>query len=186
LQLINQLRYSLDQQLNSKLSCVNTLFGTGQYSLLQGELKEKIESFFLPSNDFIFIQNLLFMISLDIKRLSLKSHSKNASLEALPHDLYIKFHSCINTKSTSNDINIIYNNAHLQVNSKFNRLSGMNILLALNRRQIDTKMNKCSIVQPEFYSSVNIHKRILGHLSAVYCVCFDRTGRYILTVCLTS
>ena len=25
--------------------------------------------------------------------------------------------------------------------------------------------------------------RILGHLSAVYCVLFDRTGQYIFTVC---
>lgn len=36
--------------------------------------------------------------------------------------------------------------------------------------------------QPEMLQSMTKHKRILGHLSAVYCVCFDRTGRYILTV----
>uniref|UniRef100_A0A3Q2XMM0 Bromodomain and WD repeat domain containing 3 n=1 Tax=Hippocampus comes TaxID=109280 RepID=A0A3Q2XMM0_HIPCM len=31
------------------------------------------------------------------------------------------------------------------------------------------------------YQHMRIHKRILGHLSAVYCVAFDRTGRRIFT-----
>lgn len=32
------------------------------------------------------------------------------------------------------------------------------------------------------YQHIKIHKRILGHLSSVYCVVFDRTGRRIFTV----
>ena len=32
------------------------------------------------------------------------------------------------------------------------------------------------------YQCMKIHKRILGHLSSVYCVAFDRTGRRIFTV----
>lgn len=32
------------------------------------------------------------------------------------------------------------------------------------------------------YQYMKIHKRILGHLSSVYCVAFDRTGRRIFTV----
>lgn len=32
------------------------------------------------------------------------------------------------------------------------------------------------------YQHMKIHKRILGHLSSVYCVTFDRTGRRIFTV----
>ena len=32
------------------------------------------------------------------------------------------------------------------------------------------------------YQHMKIHKRILGHLSSVYCVVFDRTGRRIFTV----
>uniref|UniRef100_A0A665UA25 Bromodomain and WD repeat domain containing 3 n=1 Tax=Echeneis naucrates TaxID=173247 RepID=A0A665UA25_ECHNA len=32
-----------------------------------------------------------------------------------------------------------------------------------------------------FYQHMKIHKRILGHLSSVYCVAFDRTGRRIFT-----
>lgn len=30
--------------------------------------------------------------------------------------------------------------------------------------------------------SLELHCRILGHLSSVFCVAFDRTGRYIVTV----
>lgn len=32
------------------------------------------------------------------------------------------------------------------------------------------------------YQHMKIHKRILGHLSSVYCIAFDRTGRRIFTV----
>ncbi|XP_077165128.1 bromodomain and WD repeat-containing protein 3 isoform X4 [Paroedura picta] len=32
-----------------------------------------------------------------------------------------------------------------------------------------------------FYQHIKLHKRILGHLSAVYCVAFDRSGRRIFT-----
>ena len=55
------------------------------------------------------------------------------------------------------------------------------MILNLNKRQTCGSMDGTSVLQPEFFRSMNIHKRILGHLSAVYCVCFDRTGRYILT-----
>ena len=36
------------------------------------------------------------------------------------------------------------------------------------------------------YSCLKLHRRILGHLSSVYCVAFDRTGRRIFTVRLAS
>jgi hypothetical protein len=108
-----------------------------------------------------------------------KQSSRNACLELLPSDLYAKYHSTVALKS----VNTITNNNLLEVNSKLNRLAGQNIVLALNRRLMDTRMEKCSIIQPELYSSMNMHRRILGHLSAVYCVCFDRTGKYTLTVC---
>lgn len=34
------------------------------------------------------------------------------------------------------------------------------------------------------YQHIKMHKRILGHLSSVYCVAFDRSGRRIFTVSL--
>lgn len=33
----------------------------------------------------------------------------------------------------------------------------------------------------QFYSKVQLLRRTLGHLSAVYCVLFDRSGKYIIT-----
>lgn len=36
-------------------------------------------------------------------------------------------------------------------------------------------------VTNHFYSKAQLQRRTLGHLSAVYCVLFDRTGKYILT-----
>lgn len=36
-------------------------------------------------------------------------------------------------------------------------------------------------IPSNFYSKFVMHRRLLGHLSAVYCVCFDRTGKYIIS-----
>lgn len=33
----------------------------------------------------------------------------------------------------------------------------------------------------QFYNKAQLQRRTLGHLSAVYCVLFDRTGKYIIT-----
>lgn len=38
------------------------------------------------------------------------------------------------------------------------------------------------LVPTAVYQHMKMHKRILGHLSSVYCVTFDRTGRRIFTV----
>ena len=37
---------------------------------------------------------------------------------------------------------------------------------------------------PEVFNNYQLHRRFLGHLSAVYCVLYDRTGNYIFTVSL--
>lgn len=36
------------------------------------------------------------------------------------------------------------------------------------------------------YHRIVSYRRLLGHLSSVYCVCFDRSGRYIFTVIFLS
>ena len=38
------------------------------------------------------------------------------------------------------------------------------------------------IIPDEMYENIKLHSRKLGHLSAVYCVLFDRTGSAIFTV----
>lgn len=37
------------------------------------------------------------------------------------------------------------------------------------------------IIPNQFYSKTQLLRRTLGHLSAVYCVLFDRSGKYIIT-----
>jgi bromodomain and WD repeat domain containing protein 1/3 len=61
------------------------------------------------------------------------------------------------------------------------RSKSINLVKTINERFINNKITPQMLIQPEFYKTCNTYKRILGHLSAVYCVCFDRTGRYILT-----
>ena len=36
-------------------------------------------------------------------------------------------------------------------------------------------------VPTEIYSRITLHRKLMGHLSSVYCVCFDQTGNYIFT-----
>lgn len=73
------------------------------------------------------------------------------------------------------------------------RLNGMPILNALNRkkcqnivqvlhgRQTSGPITRQVAIQPSFYSKISLIRTTLGHLTAVYCVLFDRSGRYILT-----
>lgn len=95
------------------------------------------------------------------------NNNKTTNLDALPKDFYLNYHS-----SNRNYFNC----------SKTSRNGGMNLILNLNKRHLEGRLSIHNLIQPELFRSVSIHKRILGHLSAVYCVCFDRTGRYILTV----
>lgn len=43
-------------------------------------------------------------------------------------------------------------------------------------------VNKRYLLPINKFSNVEFHGRVLGHLTAVYCVCFDTSGRYIATV----
>jgi WD40 repeat protein len=115
----------------------------------------------------IYLQNLLKInLFQDLNSLN-KKDNKHTNPDALPKDFYLRYHS--NNKS---NINI----SHRSTNG------GTNLILNLNKFQLGGRLtHTTNIVQPEFYKSLNVHKRILGHLSAVYCVCFDRSGRYILT-----
>lgn len=61
------------------------------------------------------------------------------------------------------------NNTHNIVNVLYGRESAGPII---RRQAIPTR----------FYVNQNLLRRTLGHLSAVYCVLFDRSGKYIITV----
>ncbi len=49
-------------------------------------------------------------------------------------------------------------------------------------RRLNGSYRLGQLVPTAVYQHMKMHKRILGHLSSVYCVTFDRTGRRIFTV----
>lgn len=90
----------------------------------------------------------------DVHKLSNKKPSaKNSNVEALPKDLYARFGRA---------------------------RASTNVVANLTRYELGGG-GIAEVVQPEYFGAMSMHKRILGHLSSVYCVCFDRSGRYILT-----
>lgn len=49
-------------------------------------------------------------------------------------------------------------------------------------REAGGSITRKLLIPTGFYSKTKLLRRTLGHLSAVYCVLFDRSGRYIVTV----
>ncbi|XP_042863346.1 bromodomain and WD repeat-containing protein 3-like isoform X2 [Penaeus japonicus] len=48
-------------------------------------------------------------------------------------------------------------------------------------RELQGTINYKHVVTNKFYSRIQLYFRSVGHLSAVYCMLFDRTGKYIIT-----
>uniref|UniRef100_A0A8C6P1E2 Bromodomain and WD repeat domain containing 3 n=1 Tax=Nothobranchius furzeri TaxID=105023 RepID=A0A8C6P1E2_NOTFU len=59
--------------------------------------------------------------------------------------------------------------------------SGPNVVPIMGARQATGTSRFGQTLPSSSYQQMKIHKRILGHLSSVYCVAFDRTGRRIFT-----
>ncbi len=154
LQICNQIRYLFDEQLQIKFSHVNTLLGSGQYSIVQ-QLQREIQSPSANENKHKISSALVI--------------NKMSNVDALPKSFYVKF-----THSFDIQRNL------LNCSSNTNGFSS-NLVVNLINRQMNSRLDSLHILQPEMFRSINIQKRIFGHLSAVYCVCFDRTGQYILT-----
>uniref|UniRef100_A0A671S5D4 PH-interacting protein n=1 Tax=Sinocyclocheilus anshuiensis TaxID=1608454 RepID=A0A671S5D4_9TELE len=56
-----------------------------------------------------------------------------------------------------------------------------NIAETIYSRRLNGSYRLGQLVPTAVYQHMKMHKRILGHLSSVYCVTFDRTGRRIFT-----
>ncbi|XP_066999443.2 bromodomain and WD repeat-containing protein 3 [Anabrus simplex] len=56
-----------------------------------------------------------------------------------------------------------------------------NIVKVLQGREASGPLNRRHAVSSSLYSKQQLYCRSLGHLSAVYCLLFDRTGRYVIT-----
>jgi bromodomain and WD repeat domain-containing protein 1/3 len=67
-----------------------------------------------------------------------------------------------------------------------NANAACNIANILRGREISGPVSRRWVVSPKLYSSLQFQRRTLGHLSAVYCLLFDYSGRYIITVSLGS
>lgn len=65
-----------------------------------------------------------------------------------------------------------------------NRNNTHNIVNVLYGRQSAGPLVRRQAVPTTFYGKASLLRQTLGHLSAVYCVLFDRTGKYIVTVSL--
>jgi len=56
------------------------------------------------------------------------------------------------------------------------------VIPQLHSRELTGSLHQTTSTPPRLYGRVQLFCRTLGHLSAVYCVLFDRTGNYIFTV----
>jgi len=72
-------------------------------------------------------------------------------------------------------------NAPLKPSSKKAHHYSQNIVNILNSRQVCGRAPTSSILPTHLYERFIRCKRLLGHLACVYCVSFDRTGRFIFT-----
>lgn len=63
-----------------------------------------------------------------------------------------------------------------------NRKNCHNIANVLYGRQSSGPLVRRQAVPTTFYGKAGLLRQTLGHLSAVYCVLFDRSGKYIVTV----
>nr|XP_003706685.1 PREDICTED: PH-interacting protein isoform X1 [Megachile rotundata] len=60
-------------------------------------------------------------------------------------------------------------------------LSVPNIVYVLQGRENSGPLSRREAIPTKFYNKMQLYRHTLGHLSAVYCVLFDRTGKYIIT-----
>ncbi|XP_055603175.1 bromodomain and WD repeat-containing protein 3-like [Uranotaenia lowii] len=70
---------------------------------------------------------------------------------------------------------------HMPLADAVHRNNTHNIVKVLYGRQSAGPLVRRQAIPSSFYSKQNLQRRTLGHLSAVYCVLFDRSGKYIIT-----
>lgn len=60
-------------------------------------------------------------------------------------------------------------------------LDTSNVLGSLQARRLRHPASIKQTIPTEIYARINLHRKLMGHLSSVYCVCFDQSGQYIFT-----
>ena len=69
---------------------------------------------------------------------------------------------------------------HLQHGPAWLNKDRTNIFHHLRARRIRARVPIVTL-PPEIYSRIDLQKKIMGHLSPAYCICFDQTGQYVFT-----
>lgn len=67
-----------------------------------------------------------------------------------------------------------------------NRNNTNNLARVIFGRESSGPLTRKLAIPTSFYSKQSLLRRTLGHLSAVYCVLFDRSGKYIITVSIIT
>ncbi|GLV31866.1 BRWD3 [Carabus blaptoides fortunei] len=70
---------------------------------------------------------------------------------------------------------------HMPISDPHTLIADHNLVKVLVGRQYSGPIQRRHIVPPLTYGRQQLLRRTLGHLSAVYCVLFDSTGKYIMT-----
>uniref|UniRef100_A0A1Q3EZI4 Bromo domain-containing protein n=1 Tax=Culex tarsalis TaxID=7177 RepID=A0A1Q3EZI4_CULTA len=70
---------------------------------------------------------------------------------------------------------------HMPLADAVHRNNTHNIVRVLYGRESAGPIVRRLAIPTSFYSKQTLQRRTLGHLSAVYCVLFDRSGKYIIT-----
>ncbi|XP_018564263.1 bromodomain and WD repeat-containing protein 3 isoform X2 [Anoplophora glabripennis] len=59
--------------------------------------------------------------------------------------------------------------------------SSCNIINSIRGREVSGPLSRHRAISPRLYEGIRIQRTTLGHLSAVYCLLFDHSGKYIIT-----
>ncbi|CAB3373121.1 Hypothetical predicted protein [Cloeon dipterum] len=88
-------------------------------------------------------------------------------------------HSILQPLSVGHGLHSTY--LHLSNPANFPRIDIRNPVCLLFGRENSSRLLQSSIQNACLYSRMQLNHRTLGHLSAVFCVLFDKSGRFIIT-----
>jgi bromodomain and WD repeat domain containing protein 1/3 len=84
----------------------------------------------------------------------------------------------LNTDFTRRSLLYLFSQLAQRPNPK---TSNQSLVQLVHGRENSSQMLKSNVQNQELYTKIKLGCRTLGHLSAVYCVLFDRSGRFIIT-----
>ncbi|XP_056643759.1 bromodomain and WD repeat-containing protein 3 [Diorhabda sublineata] len=101
--------------------------------------------------------------------------SKNKSFLSFRPNAYHKNGALTNFRQCYNYVTRIHSAPIQNVNVSFNLVN------SLRGREISGPLTRHRTVSPNLFQSMQIQRTTIGHLSAVFCLLFDHSGKYIIT-----